>query len=127
MKDQFLENGAELKWHPEFMKVRFDNWVKGLQWDWCISRQRHYGVPIPVWYDKDGNIVLADEDQLPVDPLNDAPEGCTPERDVLDTWATSSMTPNLAIDLFKDKPVYEKLFPMDSATAIPRHYHVLVV
>jgi len=115
LKEQFLRNGSEIAWHPPFMKVRFDNWVKGLQWDWCLSRQRHFGVPIPLWYDKEGKVVLPDDAQLPVDPLVDIPKGykredVTPEEDVLDTWATSSMTPQLALARVKDTGA---LFPMD--------------
>jgi|ETNmetMinimDraft_2_1059921.scaffolds.fasta_scaffold03099_4 valyl-tRNA synthetase len=118
LKKDFLKRGNELKWYPAHMKNRFDNWVKGLQWDWCISRQRFSGVPFPVWYDKEGNPVYADEKDLPVDPLKDLPKGykkgeVTPEKDVMDTWATSSLTPQLAAELFKDKPVYKKLLPMD--------------
>ena len=116
LREHFLESGKQLKWYPPHMKVRFDNWIKGLKWDWCISRQRHFGVPIPIWYDKDGKVILAEEDQLPVDPLKDKPKGhkeFTPEEDVLDTWATSSMTPSLAIELFDDKKLKDKLFPMN--------------
>jgi valyl-tRNA synthetase len=121
LKGQFLKNGNELNWFPHHMKNRYDNWVKGLKWDWCISRQRFFGVPFPVWYCKKcKEVMLAEEKDLPVDPLKDKPsKKCKcgssefePEKDVLDTWATSSLTPNLAIDLFKDKPIYKKLFPM---------------
>ena len=126
LKEQFLENGSELKWHPEHMKNRYDNWVKGLQWDWCISRQRHFGVPFPIWYSKKtGEAILADYDQLPVDPLVDIPKtlpknhtasDIIPEKDVLDTWATSTLTPIIAIELLKDHENYEelrgRLFPM---------------
>ena len=111
-----------MDWHPAHMKNRYDNWVKGLQWDWCISRQRYFGVPFPVWYcTKCEEPILADESQLPVDPLSDKPlagcpkcggSECYPEKDVMDTWATSSLTPMLAVELFKDHPVRKKLFPM---------------
>ncbi len=116
LKEKFLEVGAQLNWYPLHMKTRYDNWIKGLNWDWCISRQRHFGIPIPVWYDQQGNHVLPAEDQLPVDPLKDLPHGytkqqVTPEKDVLDTWATSSLTPQLAIELLP--PEQRKgLFPM---------------
>ncbi|HLC89184.1 MAG TPA: class I tRNA ligase family protein, partial [Candidatus Nanoarchaeia archaeon] len=116
LREKFLEAGALLQWYPHHMKVRYDNWIKGLNWDWCISRQRHFGVPIPVWYDEKRVIILPDENQLPVDPLKDKPKEykgkVTPEKDVLDTWATSSMTPQLAIELFEDEELKKKLFPM---------------
>ncbi len=116
LREKFLEAGAQLHWYPAHMKVRYDNWIKGLNWDWCISRQRHFGVPIPVWYDEKGEIILPDENQLPVDPLKDKPKNykgkVLPEKDVLDTWATSSMTPQLAIQLFDDQELQKKLFPM---------------
>lgn len=118
LKDAFLARGRELKWYPEHMRNRYENWINGLQWDWCISRQRFSGVPFPVWYEKkSGKPIFASEDQLPVDPMKDIPKGYAkediiPESDVMDTWATSSLTPHLAADLFKDHPVYEKLLPM---------------
>jgi len=123
LKEQFITAGNELTWFPAFMKNRLDNWIHGLKWDWCISRQRYFGVPIPVWYcEKCKEIILADEAQLPVDPLKEMPPvkvcpKCShttfvPEQDVLDTWATSSLSPFLAIDQFKNHPVYKKLFPM---------------
>lgn len=116
LREKFLQAGARLQWYPSHMKVRYDNWIKGLNWDWCISRQRHFGIPIPVWYDEQGNVILPDERQLPVDPLKDKPKNyngkLTPEKDVLDTWATSSMTPQLAIELLDDEQLKKKLFPM---------------
>ncbi|MEK6868224.1 MAG: class I tRNA ligase family protein, partial [Nanoarchaeota archaeon] len=125
LKETFLTAGKEMKWYPEHMRVRYENWIKGLQWDWCISRQRYFGIPFPVWYCKKcGEVILAEEKQLPVDPLVDKPKkACAcgskefvPEQDVLDTWATSSLTPQLAIQLFKKrkdyKELYPKLFPM---------------
>ena len=123
LKNDMLKWGKELKWHPEHMKHRYDNWVKGLQWDWLISNQRYFGVPFPVWYCKKcGEIILAEESQLPVDPEKDKPKSkckkCSssefiPERDVLNTWFTSSMTPQIAINLVKDKNMQKKLFPMN--------------
>ncbi|MFH1637319.1 MAG: valine--tRNA ligase [Candidatus Woesearchaeota archaeon] len=120
LKEKFLKAGNSLKWYPAHMKVRYDNWVKGLKWDWCISRQRHFGVPFPVWYcNKCKKVKLAEEEQLPIDPLTESPRSpceCgsndfTPEKDVLDTWATSSLTPQIAASL---KPeLYNKLYPMD--------------
>ncbi len=102
-KEKFIEAGEKIKWHPEYMKARYIHWVENLQWDWCISRQRFFGVPFPVWYDsRTSEIVLADEKQLPVDPLKDKPKSykgnakdLIPEYDVMDTWATSSLTPQI--------------------------------
>lgn len=118
-KEEFLERSNSIKWRPAHMKHRLDNWIKGLNWDWSISRQRSYGVPIPVWYDKAGNVYLADESQLPVDPMKDRPLSApadielTPEKDVFDTWFTSSSTPIIARELFKGHRVYAELFPMN--------------
>lgn len=103
-KEAFLKRSAELQWYPAHMKVRLDDWINGLKYDWNISRQRFYGVSIPVWYCQDcGHVVVADESQLPVDPLEAAPpvDRCphcggkhfTGESDVMDTWMTSSLTP----------------------------------
>ncbi|PIN85995.1 valine--tRNA ligase [Candidatus Woesearchaeota archaeon CG10_big_fil_rev_8_21_14_0_10_44_13] len=120
LRDKFMEAGNRLNWYPDHMKNRYDNWIKGLQWDWCISRQRHFGIPIPVWYcSKCGEVILPDESQLPVDPVKDKPKkkckcGSSefePESDVLDTWATSSLSPQIAASLFPD--MYDKLYPMD--------------
>jgi valyl-tRNA synthetase len=121
LKEQFLKNGAELNWYPKHMKHRYDNWVKGLKWDWCISRQRFFGVPFPVWYCKEcKETIIANVNKLPVDPLKDKPtrkckcgsDEFIGEKDILDTWATSSLTPQLATELFKGKKIYDKLFPM---------------
>ncbi len=121
LKKEMLKWGKKLNWFPKYMKVRYDNWVKGLKYDWSISRQRFFGVPIPVWYCKKCNeIILPEESQLPIDPLKDKPkkkckcgsdefEG---EKDVLDTWATSSLTPRLAIELMPEA-IQKKLYPMD--------------
>lgn len=120
LKEKMLEWGNKLNWYPNHMKNRYDNWVKGLKWDWNISRQRFFGVPFPLWYcTKCKQVILADEKQLPVDPLKDKPKAnCKcgsnefiPEKDVLDTWATSSLTPRLAIELMP-KTIQEKLYPM---------------
>ena len=103
-KEQWLKRSAELNWHPEWMKTRLDHWIDGLKYDWNISRQRFYGVPFPLWFCDDcGDVVLAEESALPVDPLEDAPPvGACPkcgssnlsgEPDVMDTWMTSSLTP----------------------------------
>jgi valyl-tRNA synthetase len=120
LKKDMLKWAEKLNWHPKFMKARYDNWVAGLKWDWCISRQRYFGVAFPVWYCKKcGDIILADEKQLPVNPLSDKPlKKCNcgskefePEKNILDTWFTSSMTPRLAVELV-DKRMQEKIFPM---------------
>jgi len=120
-KEHFIKAGKQMNWYPDFMRSRYNNWVNGLQWDWCISRQRFFGVPFPVWYCKKCNEpVLADESQLPVDPLKDKPKkpcACgskeyEPEKDVLDTWATSALTPQLAIELMEDEEMKKALFPM---------------
>ncbi len=101
-KDDFIKIGNEIKWHPEHMQNRYNEWVENVMWDWCISRQRYFGIPFPVWYCKDcGNPIFASEEDLPVNPLVDHPTtncACgskeyTPESDVMDTWATSSVTP----------------------------------
>jgi valyl-tRNA synthetase len=121
LKDYFLKEGAKLNWHPKHMKTRFDNWVKGLKWDWCISRQRFFGIPFPVWYCKKcREIIVANEEDLPVDPLTDRPKepckcGSTdfePENDVLDTWATSSLTPQIATKWREDNAFFKKMNPM---------------
>ena len=121
LKQQFLKQGSKLNWYPKHMKNRYDNWVKGLKYDWCISRQRYFGIPFPVWYCKKCNeIILADESQLPVDPLTDKPKdpcpkckstSFEPEKDVLDTWATSSLTPQIVASLFPK--LYKKLYPIN--------------
>jgi valyl-tRNA synthetase len=107
MKEELLKRGAEVDWRPSHFRVRYDHWVENLKWDWCISRQRYFGVPFPVWFCAGcGEPVFASPDQLPVDPLADSPEepcpgcGCTnflPETDVMDTWATSSLTPQINV------------------------------
>lgn len=122
LKNRFLQAKDELIWYPDFMKSRLENWIKGLQWDWCISRQRFFGVPFPVWYCDDcKEIKLAEKEDLPVDPISDKPKtpcakcggsNFTPEYDVLDTWATSSLTPQIAISLVGNEQLKEKLFPM---------------
>ncbi len=103
------------------MQVRYEHWVTNLSWDWCISRQRFYGVPFPIWYcDQCGATILAEESQLPVDPTTDAPpRACDcgnadlrPEEDVMDTWATSSVSPQIAAQMFENPELYKRLFPM---------------
>ena len=130
--DIFLAIGEEISWQPEYMQTRYSAWVENLNWDWCISRQRYFGVPFPLWYcDNCGQVILANPDQLPVDPTIEEPDGpcpnCggstfTPEQDVFDTWATSSLTPQIVgrwpgngLDRDDAGPqsieLYEKVFP----------------
>ena len=129
LRERLLAHGRELQWHPDFMRVRYENWVEGLSGDWLISRQRFFGVPIPVWYplDAEGNPVfdqpiLPTIDQLPVDPSSDVPAGYTAEQrglaggfqgevDVMDTWATSSLTPQLAGGWERDPELFELVYP----------------
>ncbi|MGD8968981.1 MAG: valine--tRNA ligase, partial [Anaerolineae bacterium] len=120
-KEELLEAGKQVDWHPSHMEARYSAWVENLHWDWCISRQRTFGVPFPVWYcDACGEVLTADEDQLPVDPTDQRPRtlcGCgstsfTPERDVMDTWATSSLSPQIVGGWMGDRELYERVFPM---------------
>jgi len=122
LKNDFIKYGKKIKWYPEHMRSRYENWIHGLKWDWNISRQRHFGIPIPAWHCKKCNeIIIAEEKQLPVDPLVDKPnKKCKcgsndfiPEKDVLDTWATSSLTPDIAAELFKENKIFKKLLPMN--------------
>ena len=109
-KNKFIEQGKKIKWHPEFMFKRYENWINGLEWDWSISRDRHFGVPIPAWYCKSCNeIIFPSEKELPIDPLQNkkkcprCKKKAVPENKVLDTWATSSLTPQIANELAKGK------------------------
>ncbi len=130
-KDALLERGRQIAWHPAFMGGRFTSWVEGLNQDWAISRQRYFGVPFPVWYrlDADGqhdldDPIAADEAILPIDPQVDVPPGYAPEQrdepngftgdpDIMDTWATSSLTPQIAGGWEVDPDLFARLFPMD--------------
>ncbi len=122
LKSELIRLGNELKWHPAFMHVRYDNWVDGLQWDWCISRQRFFGIRFPVWYCKKcGAVKLADVKQLPVDPGEDKPVGkcdsCgstefVAETDIMDTWATSSLTPLILARWAGDRKYMPAIYPM---------------
>ena len=108
-KKELINQGNKIKWHPEFMHKRYNNWVNGLEWDWSISRERHFGVPIPLWKCECGKIILPKEYELPIDPLQikrqcpKCKKQATGESRVLDTWATSSMTPQIASELVKGK------------------------
>jgi len=119
-KAELLAAGAQVKWHPPYMEARFREWVEGLAWDWCLSRQRTFGVTFPVWYcDACGAVMVADEDELPVDPTTRGPArpcACggtafTPETDVMDTWGTSSLTPQIVGQLLDDPALYAQVFP----------------
>jgi valyl-tRNA synthetase len=130
-RDVLLRRGKELRWHPEFMQVRYENWVEGLAGDWNITRQRFFGVPFPVWYPvgPDGEVdwtapIPADESRLPVDPSTDAPAGWDEAQrgqpggfvgdpDVMDTWATSSMSPEFVSGWERDPDLFRRVFPMD--------------
>ncbi len=105
-KKKWIEQGRKINWYPKYMQKRYENWVNGLEWDWSISRNRHFGVPIPVWYcEKCKETILPTEKELPIDPLKTKKKcpkckGDTiPEKMVLDTWATSSLTPQIAAEL----------------------------
>ena len=119
-KEAFLAAGEQIRWHPEHMGARYRGWVENLKWDWCISRQRYFGVPFPVWYcTACGAPILADDADLPVDPTETQPTGAcpcgnntfTPEQDVMDTWATSSMSPQIVGQWLADPALYQQVFP----------------
>ena len=130
-RDALLRQGRRIRWHPEAMRKRYENWVEGLAYDWPVSRQRPFGVPIPVWYgvDDDGNVdhhrlLLPDDADLPVDPSSDVPRGhraaqrgrpggFVGDQDVFDTWATSSLSPRLATGWPDDLELQARLYPTD--------------
>jgi valyl-tRNA synthetase len=117
-KEQILAKIDECNWFPSYMQLRAEQWTENLSWDWCISRQRYFGVPFPVWYKEDGEIVVAQADELPINPLVGKPRGyenieLTPDMDVMDTWATSSISPQLNSHFGIDPERHAKLFPAD--------------
>jgi len=120
-KKELIEQGRKINWFPKFYQKRYEDWTNNLAWNWCISRQRFYGVPIPVWYCKKcGKPKLAREEDIPVDPEVDRPKGkceCgsssfVPEEDVFDTWMTSSMTPQIAVRWLEKPKNFERMFPL---------------
>lgn len=127
LRDALIERGREVDFIPEFMRVRYENWVGGLTGDWLISRQRFFGVPIPVWYRLDkngepGEVLVPSEEALPVDPSSDVPPGFAEsqrgepggfvgELDIMDTWATSSLTPQIAGGWERDPELFKLVFP----------------
>ena len=130
-REELLTRGRELEWYPVYMQARYENWANGLNGDWCVSRQRFFGVPFPVWYrvTPAGSIdysalILPPESRLPIDPSSDVPDGFSStdrgrpggfsgDTDVMDTWATSSLTPQIAGGWEEDEDLFRRVFPMD--------------
>ncbi|WP_203579581.1 valine--tRNA ligase [Microbacterium hibisci] len=131
LRDKLIALGKQMSWHPDFMRVRYENWTNGLTGDWLVSRQRFFGVPIPVWYALDENgerdydrVLTPDHAALPIDPSIDVPPGFTAEQrgvpggfegenDIFDTWATSSLTPQLAGGWDRDPELWNLVAPFD--------------
>lgn len=131
LQSALIARGDEMSWHPKFMQARYTNWIDGLNGDWLISRQRFFGVPLPLWYPLDDdripdheNPIVPKEIDLPVDPSSDPapgyeesqrnkPGGFTGDTDVMDTWATSSLTPQIACGWEEDEDLYSRTYPMD--------------
>ena len=131
LNTELIERGQALEFHPDFMRVRYENWVKGLNNDWLISRQRFFGVPFPLWYQvgADGEvdydaIIAPEESALPVDPASDVPAGYSEDQrgvpggfvgelDIMDTWATSSLSPQLVSGWLTDEDLFSRVYPMD--------------
>ena len=123
IKDKLIALGRELNWYPTHMRNMYEDWVNGLEWDWCISRQRYYGVPFPIWFCKEcGEIIPAETKNLPIDPTEDCPSiaACPacggrefiPDNDVMDTWATSSCTPFTIPELIENIDLRKEIFPI---------------
>ncbi|MFC6151258.1 valine--tRNA ligase [Mumia xiangluensis] len=131
LRGQLVARGHEMAWYPPYMQSRYTNWIDGLNTDWLVSRQRFFGVPIPVWFRLDGegepdydSPIVPDESELPIDPQSQAPQGFEEHQrgkpggfmgdpDIFDTWATSSLTPQIVCGWERDPELFEKTFPMD--------------
>jgi valyl-tRNA synthetase len=131
LREELVRRGKELAWHPDYMRTRFDNWIGGLNGDWLVSRQRYFGVPIPIWYPLDAggepdfdSPITPEASKLPVDPQSHVPpgyeeaqrgkpDGFIGDPDIFDTWATSSLTPQIACGWGDDDDLFARTFPMD--------------